>query len=289
MAVPSLIDDVAAGGYVSYRLTEITKLPREQWPALATAAAEGQDVVCRFLAAAWQQGGADLFVEVMAYLKRVNRYTNAPGAIKNSPKLATSAGLERAALAAVDTDATRLAVLADSYPIIELWALVATAIRADAALLDRLDEAWGGHQEAGPGAAGGVYILAPTRPLGRQGALDRVHHRAAGAGAPELGRAGRADPGRQQHGGGAEPLRARRPRAAARRGPAAADQPVRRGCVGTRRAAAVGGAGRTRVAVVAHESEAGTLLAAAQAAGVHAETINRLVVLAADAAAAEQY
>lgn len=47
------------------------------------------------------------------------------------------------------------------------------------------------------------------------------------------------------------------------------------------------------VAVVAHESEAGTLLAAAQAAGVHAETINRLVVLAADseaaATAAEQY
>lgn len=144
MAVSSLIDDVAARGYASCRLKEMLELPREQWPALATAAAEGQDVVCRFLAAAWQQGGADLFVEVMAYLKRVNRYTNAPGAIKNSPKLATSAGLERAALAAVDTDATRLAVLADSYPIIELWALVATAIRADADLLDRLDEAWGG-------------------------------------------------------------------------------------------------------------------------------------------------
>ncbi|OYN88565.1 hypothetical protein [Parenemella sanctibonifatiensis] len=226
MAVSSLIDDVAARGYASYRFKEMLELPREQWPALATAAAEGQDVVCRFLAAAWQQGGADLFVEVMAYLKRVNRYTNAPGAIKNSPKLATSAGLERAALAAVDTDATRLAVLAGSYPIIELWALMATAIRADADLLDRLDEAWGGHQEGGPGAAGGMYAAASTRPVSSEGTLDRGHHRAAGVDVFEYGGDRGPGAGGQQHRGDARPLCPGRPRAVAQGGPIAAGQPV---------------------------------------------------------------
>lgn len=145
---PSLPRDLARSVYLLF----LEDAPEVLWRAASTTADEhaptlveclrgSPSIQASALVAAFDRGGAEALREMGALWVFVAKSSNVPAALKRLPELATSAGVEAAALDAVRarTEEPELG------EIVELWSLVAVAARRERAILDELvdrAEAW---------------------------------------------------------------------------------------------------------------------------------------------------
>ncbi|SDD38271.1 hypothetical protein [Auraticoccus monumenti] len=100
-----------------------------------------EDPGSRFLVAAADRGDPAALRGAIALLVRVGRYSHVPGVLKGLPGVAAADELVTAALEVVDdprTAAAHNSARPLAFPVLEMWALAALAVRTDPAVADRL-------------------------------------------------------------------------------------------------------------------------------------------------------